>query len=290
MDGTAKRVGIRSKKQRHKKNKIWYAAGFLLPGLAGVGLFYLLPFAEVLRRSFLQSASGSFAGTENYRQVFENQAFWRAVKNTAVFVGAGVPALMMLSLAAALLLRKALGSRKLLSAMLVPMAVPAAVMVLLLQLLTDRNGLWNGLFKLQIDYMNTGWAVLIILLAFWWKNTGYMAVLWLTGLAALPKELNEAASVDGAGKWAQLVYITLPQLSGSFFTILMLSILQSFKSYREIWMAAGNYPQENIYLLQHLLQNWYLKMEFDRMAALTVLLALLLLIFCFLLQRRLERE
>lgn len=290
MNRNAGRIGLKRKKMKRRKNRIWYAAGFLLPGLAGVSLFYLLPFAEVVRRSFLQSASGRFVGVENYRQVFANQAFWRAVKNTAVFVGAGVPVLLLLSLAAALLLRKAVGSRKLLSALLVPMAVPAAVMVLLLQLLTDRSGLWNGLWKLQIDYMNTVWAVVIVLLAFWWKNTGYMAVLWLTGLASVPRELEEAAAVDGAGKWARLVCITLPQLSGSFFTILMLSILQSFKSYREIWMAAGNYPQENIYLLQHLLQNWYLKMEFDRMAALTVLLALLLLVFCFLLQRRLERE
>lgn len=253
MNRNAGRIGLKRKKMKRRKNRIWYAAGFLLPGLAGVSLFYLLSFAEVVRRSFLQSASGRFVGAENYRQVFANQAFWRAVKNTAVFVGAGVP-------------------------------------VLLLQLLTDRSGLWNGLWKLQIDYMNTVWAVVIVLLAFWWKNTGYMAVLWLTGLASVPRELEEAAAVDGAGKWARLVCITLPQLSGSFFTILMLSILQSFKSYREIWMAAGNYPQENIYLLQHLLQNWYLKMEFDRMAALTVLLALLLLVFCFLLQRRLERE
>lgn len=273
---------------------------FLLPGLLGVCVFYLLPFGEVVRRSFIQSASGSFVGAENYRQMFASQAFWRAVKNTAVFVGIGVPALMGLSLAAALLLRRAFASRRLLSALLLPMAVPAAVMAVVLELLTDARGLWNGLLaglaqgisflpKLPVtDYMNTKWALFIVLLAFWWKNTGYMAVLWLTGLAALPHETEEAAAVDGAGRWSRLFYITAPQLSGSFFTILMLSILQSFKSYREIWMAAGNYPQEDIYLLQHLLQNWYLKLEFDRLAALTVVLAVLLLVFCIFLQRRLE--
>lgn len=287
-------------RKRRKTAMTFHALCFLLPGFLGVCLFYLIPFGEVVRRSFLQSASGAFVGGENYRQLFGNQAFWRAVKNTAVFVGVGVPALMCLSLAAALLLRRAFGSRKLLSALLLPMAVPAAVMVVVLQLVTDARGLWNGLlagvarvvpFLTELphaDYMNTKWALLIVLLAFWWKNTGYMAVLWLTGLSALPRETEEAAAVDGAGRWARLIYITIPQLSGSFFTILMLSILQSFKSYREIWMTAGNYPQEDIYLLQHLLQNWYLKLEFDRMAALTVVLAALLLVFCIFLQRRLE--
>ncbi len=70
----------------------------------------------------------------------------------------------------------------------------------------------------------------------------------------------------------------------------MLSVLQIFKSYREVWMVAGSYPQEHIYFLQHLLQNWYLKLEFDRMAVLTVILSLVLLVVCLLLQKRMEPE
>ena len=70
----------------------------------------------------------------------------------------------------------------------------------------------------------------------------------------------------------------------------MLSVLQIFKSYREVWMAAGSYPQEMIYFIQHLLQNWYLKLEFDLMAALTVLLSILLLLVSIFLYRHLEPE
>lgn len=263
---------------------------FLFPGFLGVSVFYLFPFVDVCRRSFLQSATGRFIGVDNYKQVLENKAFWRAVKNTAVYVGTGVCVLILLSFVIALLLRKAFGNKGMLSIMLLPMAIPAAVMVLLLEVIINRNGLWNGWLGLQIDYMNTRWAVLIVLLAFWWKNVAYMVVLWLTGLAGIPKETEEAAAIDGAGRLAKVIYITLPQLTGSFFVILILSILQAFKSYREIWMTSGNYPQENIYLLQHLLQNWYLKLEFDKMAALTVMLSLFLLIFCMLLQDRLERN
>lgn len=274
---------------------------FLLPGFLGVMVFYLLPFFEVVRRSFFQSGSNVFVGMGNYRAVFTNGAFVLAVRNTAVYLAAGVPLLMGVSLALALLLRNLAARRKLVSAMLLPMAVPAAVMVLTLRILVDRQGVINGILTdvsekfaafsgfMPMDYMNSGWALPVVVCSFLWKNTGYMVILWLAGLAALPKEVEEAAKVDGAGRWQTWHYIIRPGLSGSFFTIGMLSVLQIFKSYREVWMVAGSYPQENIYFLQHLLQNWYLKLEFDRMAALTVVLSLVLLVVCLLWQKRMER-
>lgn len=273
----------------------------MLPGLAGVFLFYLLPFFEVVRRSFVRSGNGAFVGADNYRAVFTNGAFALAVRNTGIYLAVGVPLLMGISLFLSMLLRNLALRRRLVSAMLLPMAVPAAVMVLTLQILIDRQGLINGVLTdvsekvaafpafTAIDYLNTEWAIVVVVCSFLWKNTGYMVILWLAGLAAIPKEVEEAAKVDGAGRWETWHYIIRPGLSGSFFTIGMLSVLQIFKSYREVWMVAGSYPQEQIYFLQHLLQNWYLKLEFDRMAALTVILSLVLLAVCLLLQRRLER-
>lgn len=271
---------------------------FLLPGFSGVMLFYLLPFFEVVRRSFVKSGNGAFVGADNYRMVFTNGAFQLAARNTLLYLAAGVPLLMGISLFLSLLLRNLFLRRKLVSAMLLPMAVPAAVMVLTLQILSDKQGLINGALTrisekitalpafVSIDYLNSEWAIVVVVCSFLWKNTGYMVILWLAGLGALPKEVEEAAQVDGANKWQNWHYIIRPGLSGSFFTIGMLSVLQIFKSYREVWMVAGSYPQEQIYFLQHLLQNWYLKLEFDRMAALTVILSLVLLVVCLLLQRR----
>jgi len=275
---------------------------FLLPGFAGVLLFYLLPFLEVVRRSFLKSGNNAFVGTENYRAVFQNGAYLLAARNTAVYLAAGVPLLMGISLFLALLLRNLGARRRLVSAMLLPKAVPAAVMVLVLRIVIHRQGLANGIVTYlsentgflsgveSIDYLNSGWALAVVVCSFLWKNTGYMVILWLAGLGALPGEVEEAAKADGANRRQCLRYIILPELSGTSFTIGMLSVLQIFKSYREVWMVAGNYPQENIYFLQHLLQNWYLKLEFDKMAALTVILSLLLLVVCLLLQKRLEPE
>lgn len=275
---------------------------FLLPGFSGVVLFYLLPFFEVVRRSFFKSGNNAFVGVDNYRTVVTNGAFVLAARNTALYLVTGVPLLMGISLFLSMLLRNLVVRRKLVSAMLLPMAVPAAVMVLVLRIVIDKQGMANGIVTYlsenvsflsglkSIDYLNSGWALAVVLCSFLWKNTGYMVILWLSGLSALPKEVEEAAKVDGANKWQNWHYIIRPGLSGSFFTIGMLSVLQIFKSYREVWMVAGSYPQENIYFLQHLLQNWYLKLEFDRMAALTVILSLVLLVVCLLLQKRLEPE
>ena len=273
---------------------------FLLPGFSGVLLFYLLPFLEVVRRSFLKSGSGAFVGIDNYRAVWGNGAFVLAVRNTFLYMAVGVPLLMGISLFLSMLLRNLLFRRRLVSVMLLPVAVPAAVMVLTLQILIDRQGIINGvLTKVSeqiaafpafsaIDYLNTEWALVVVVCSFLWKNTGYMIILWLAGIAALLKEVEEAAQVDGADRWQNWHYIIRPGLSGSFFTIGMLSVLQIFKSYREVWMVAGSYPQEHIYFLQHLLQNWYLKLEFDRMAALTVILSLVLLAVCLCLQKKLD--
>ncbi len=274
---------------------------FLLPSLAGVLIFYLLPFLEVVRRSFVRAGNNAFVGLDNYNAVLHNGAFRLAVRNTALYIALGVPLLMGISLGVALLLRRITARRKFLSAMLLPMAVPAAVMVLVLQLLVDKQGLLNGVISdllsqtagmsafEGIDYLNSGGALLVVLCSFLWKNIGYMVILWLAGLSVLPHDVEEAAKVDGANKWQLWHYITMPELSGSFFTIGMLSILQIFKSYREVWMVAGSYPQENIYFLQHLLQNWYLKLEFDQMAVLTVLLSGVLLVVCLFLQKHLEQ-
>ncbi len=275
---------------------------FLLPGFAGVLLFYILPFLEVVRRSFFKAGNNAFVGVDNYHSVFENGAFAIAVRNTALYLAMGVPCLMGISLFLAMLLRHLAVRRRFVSAMLLPMAVPAAVMVLTLRILVDRQGVLNGILTnvsekyevisgfIPIDYMNSEWALVVVLFSFLWKNTGYMVILWLAGLSALPREVEEAAKVDGAGRWQSWHYIIRPGLSGSFYTIGMLSVLQIFKSYREVWMVAGSYPQEQIYFLQHLLQNWYLKLEFDRMAALTVILSLVLLVVCLLLQKRLEQR
>ncbi len=115
-------------------------------------------------------------------------------------------------------------------------------------------------------------------------------VLWIAGLSAIPKEYLEAAKVDGADKLQRLWYIVLPSLSGCIFTLMVLSFLNSFKIYREAYLVAGSYPHESMYLLQHLFNNWFVNLEFDKMAAASVCIGIVLFASIMFLQKLWSRS
>ena len=263
-----------------KKRKFFYL--FVLPGFLGIVVFVLLPFGDVVRRSFTTAVTGQFNGIQNYRTVFENQAFLMAVKNTLNFTLVCIPLLVFSGFVAALLLNTLQNKRWIKSIYLFPLAMPTATIVLVwkmffyrqgfLNLLLTRIGQQTGLWEqVCLDYLGTPAAFWVLVGSYIWKNMGYTVVLWLAGLMGIPKGLLEAARVDGAGKWKSLWYIVLPNLKGSLYTIVILSFLNSFKIYREAYLTAGAYPDQSIYLMQHLFNNWFVNLELDKMAAAAVL-------------------
>lgn len=262
---------------------------FILPSFIGVLIFYLVPFLDVVRRSFVQVMGNGFAGLENYHQVLTNQAFRLAAGNTARFVIVCLPLLLCLSLGIAVLLQRQAGKNLFKSAYLVPLAIPAASIVLLWKVVFNNSGILNGLldfFHLRgRNWMESGSAFGVLVFSYIWKNLGYDVILWLAGLQGISKNIYEAAQVDGAGAWKSFLYITLPQLRPAAFTIVILSFLNSFKVFREAYLVAGNYPQEKIYLLQHVFNNWFSELSVDKMAAGSVLLCAMLLVFVLLLQK-----
>lgn len=272
----------------------WTGLSFLLPGFCGVVFFSFLPFMDVIRRSFVQVVSGRFCGLENYRIVLHNRAFLLAVKNTLRFLLVCLPLLLGISLVLAFLLHACQMAfhqklRLLKAAYLVPMAIPAASLVLLWKLMFDKHGFVNGILHLcgihAVDWMNTGAAFFVLVFSYIWKNLGYTMVLWLAGLSSISPDLYEAAEMDGAGRMTQFFKITLPLIRPLIFTIVVLSFLNSFKVFREAYLVAGNYPQEDMYLLQHLFNNWFTDLSVDKMAAGSVLLALVITVFVLLLQK-----
>lgn len=252
---------------------------FVLPGLFGVVIFYLIPFLDVVRRSFYK-VLGGFCGMENYSQVWNNEAFRLAAANTVKFAVVCLPLLLGLSLGIAVLLMQTGKAMELLkSVYLIPLAIPAASIALLFQILFDANGMINGILETigitANDWMNTKQAFNVLVGTYIWKNMGYVVVLWLAAMSEIPVSLYEAAKMDGAGSRAVFWYITLPQIRQAAFTIIVISFLNTFKVFREAYLVAGNYPHESIYLLQHLFNNWFLSLSVDKMAAAAVMLAIL---------------
>lgn len=269
---------------------------FILPSFAGVCLFWLIPYVDVLRRSFFSAVSGEFTGLNNYKNVFSNQAFLLAGKNTLRFFGICIPLLVVLSLAAAVLLNGLGKNQKQLmkTAFLLPMAIPVASVAILWKVLFNGQGLLNHFLEMlslkSIDWLNTKASFWVLVISYIWRNLGYDIVLWLAGLSTIPESLYEAAKVDGAGAWKCFTRITCPNLLPSLFTIVVLSLLNGFKVFREAYLVAGDYPQENMYLLQHLFNNWYRDLAMDKMAAAAVVTGIAIMVLVLLLQKAWERE
>ncbi len=258
---------------------------FLAPSLLGVGYLVLLPTGDVLRRSFATALSGQWVGLDNYRKVLENEAFRLAVGNTLRFMLLSLPLLLSLSLLLALVICRIPRLERFKALYLLPMAIPAATVVLVWRLVFSRQGFLNAWLGTHVDFMGESTALAVLVGSYVWKNLGYTMVLWLAGLKAIPVQQTEAARVDGAGRIRCFFQITLPNLKGSAYTITVLSLLNAFKSFREAYLVSGAYPQQDIYLLQHLFQNWYTKLDMDKLAAGAVLMALVLGALSLLLQR-----
>lgn len=269
---------IMKKRERMKHIKVkrtWKGIGFIIPSFVGLLLFCLLPYLDVLKRSFSSPLTGEWVGMENYKTVFANEAFHLAAVNTFRFIAVCVPTLVIISLFIAVLLPKSAIGKILKIGFLFPMAIPVASVVLLWKGLFNIQGFLNGFldfFGIEgMDWMNTGCAFGVLVFSYVWKNLGYSIVLWIAGLAAIPGEIYEAARVDGAGDMACFFRITLPNLLPAFFTITVLSLINSFKVFREAYLVAGDYPDPSIYMLQHLFNNWFRDLSLDKMAAGAVL-------------------
>ena len=287
------RMKLISKQPISKQIIIYWS--FLLPNLFGVLYFSLIPMMQVLFRSFQSAIGGRWVGIQNYVTVMGNAAFQRAIANTGKFTAVCIPLLIVISLALAVLMYSipAVGSA-LRSIFLMPMAVPAASVVLVWKALFHKKGLINGallaLGGSGVDWMGSGAAFWMLVISYLWKNLGYTVVLWMAGLAGIPESVYEAAQVDGANALQTFLHITLPNLRGSAYTITVLSLLNSFKVFREAWLVAGDYPHESMYLLQHLYNNWFREVDFDKIAAASVMTSVVVFILIGFLRKAWDGE
>ncbi len=280
--------------QHHQNCKNLRGLIWILPSFLGVLVFYLLPYADVVRRSFTGAVENSFVGLENYRAILGNTAFCLAVKNTFLFTVICIPILIVAALVCAAVLDRSKYGGIVKSAFLMPMALPAVSVALMWRLLFHGQGMVNqclGNFGIQgCDWMNGKNAFWILVGSYIWKNLGYDIVLWMAGLSGISENIYEAARVDGAGEWQCFLKITLPNLKPSLYTITVLSFLNSFKVFRESYLVAGDYPHESIYMMQHLFNNWFRNFSFDKMAAAAVMESVVMLVFILLLQKVWDRK
>ena len=255
---------------------------FLLPSLIGVMVFFVAPFAQIIRYALVDNPiANNFVGMRNFIQVFKNSAFQMAARNTARFSAIAVPLAVVLSLLLAMVLEaKIPGKSKFRTFFLSPMMVPVASIVLIWQVIFDYNGALNGIFihfgANPIDWMKSDYSHIIVVILFLWKNLGYFMILFMAALANVPKALLEAASVDGASSIRRFFQLKLRFISPTLLFVTILSLINSFKVFREVYLLTGDYPYEDLYLLQHFMNNTFRSLDYQKLSAAALIMAVVM--------------
>ncbi len=274
-------IGKSSKSMKKKKLR---SGLFIAPSFLGVLLFFILPFIVVIFYSLVDNPiSKEFVFFENYNKVIHNAAFMTAVKNTATFSAVAVPLAVILSLLLAMVLESKLPFRsQFRTFFLSPMMVPVASIVLIWQVLFHYNGAVNdflvSLGGSKIDWMKSQYSQVVVIILFLWKNLGYNMILFMAALASIPKDILEVAKLESATPIQTFFHIKLRYLSSTILFVTIMSLISSFKVFREVYLLTGDYPYDTIYLLQHFMNNAFASLDYQRLSAAAILMSLVMIV------------
>lgn len=251
---------------------------YVLPGLAGLCVFYIAPFVLSLRYIFTRGVSRvEFVGLANFRDLFRNPAYGLAMKNTLIFTAISVPVLTLLALLLAAVLQQR-DSKFLRWTMMAPMIIPVASALLGWSAILGRGGLLGRLIQALggqgKDYLADPWARWSLILIFLVKNLGYMTVILSGALAGIPKEYREAYSLDSNSLWGYTFRVAAPIISPVLFFVAVLSLVNSFQIFREVYGLYGDYPPNSLYMLQTFLNNNFAKLNYSRLCTASFLVSM----------------
>ena len=289
LPGKGKRMDRSREQRKNRRRDFLTSLCFLLPSLLGVGVFFILPFGVVVYYSMIDGVSSrNFVFLENFTRLFENAAFKMAALNTLKFSAMAVPLAVILAVLLALMLEARIpGKSQFRTFFLSPMMVPVASVVLIWQVLFNYNGTVNEFLMLfgaeRIDWLQSEHSMIVVLLLFLWKNLGYNMILFMAGLANIPKDLLEAADVAGASESYKFFAIKLRYLSPTVLFVTILSLISSFKVFREVYLLTGDYPYESLYMLQHFMNNTFRSLDYQKLSAAAVVMAIVMVVLIALL-------
>jgi ABC-type sugar transport system permease subunit len=246
-------------------------------------------------------APGRFIGLANYRELLANPVFWRVILNTAIYTGFGVGLKFFLGLGMALVLNQERMCNNLFrSFLLIPWAIPTVISALNWRwIYDDASGLINNvLVRLNLIDETISWlsdphlAMLAVIVVVVWQGTPFFTMSFLAGLQAIPKELYEAAEIDGASVPQQFFYITLPRLQPIFITAIMLSAILTSASIQFVYILTNGGPSDRTMIFPVLSYNLALggAQRLGMGATVSLFFFPILVIFIIFLTRRMLRE
>jgi multiple sugar transport system permease protein len=214
----------------------------VLPALALLCALTVYPVAYGVWISFFNKHSffpeQSFVGLANYSAVFADEEFWRSLYLGLVYSLSTIALQLALGVGAALLLNEAFAGRGLVRAVAIfPYVVPTVVAVIIWKwLLNSQFGLVNHLLGVPVSWMGRDWIMVSLILVSVWQFFPFVLLAVLARLQTIPPELYEAAKVDGAGPINRFIHVTLPQLQGVLFVVVLLRSIWMFTKFDTPWL------------------------------------------------------
>ena len=257
---------------------------FLFPSLAGVLIFFVLPFLVVIYQSVLDNTiAKNFVFLKNYEMLIRNNAFRMAVKNSLTFSAIAVPLAVILPLLLAIILMSNIPGRSRFRTMFItPLMVPVASVVLIWQVVFHYNGVLNEITAVfgsaPIDWLKSDYGHIVVLVLYLWKNIGYNMILFMSALAAIPRDILEVAMLEGAGPIRRFFSIKMRYLSSSIVFVALLSLINSFKVFREVYLLTGDYPFDNLYMLQHFMNNTFGSLDYQKLSSAAILMSIVMIL------------
>lgn len=263
---------------------------FIFPNFFFLALFTYWPLFENFRLSMFTTnqflGTSTFSGFDNYEWLFGNRDFRQVAMNTFIFIVASVAGTLGIGLAVALLLNEKLKGRTAVRALVfAPYLVSgAAIGLVWAYIFNPSYGLlaeilgWIGLPSPNW-LASTNWALPAIIIVYVWKNLGFAAVVFLAGLQGIPKDLYEAAKLDGASAWWRFRSVTLPMLSPISFFLTVTAVISTFQAFdiQDI-MTGGGPAGATTTLVYYVYEQAFQAQNHERAAAAAVVLFFLMLI------------
>jgi len=275
-------------------------AGFLAPSLIPLALFTVGPMVGTLGISFLEwnlLTSPEWIGLDNYARLVTSGEFWAAVGHTFGYLGMYLPLVFAGGLAIALALNQGVRALPFFRSLYFLPVVTSWVVVALVWkwLLNPQGGIvntvlgWVGLAG-PGWWTDPTWAMPAVVLASSWKDLGFVMVIFLAGLQAVPADYYEAARVDGAGWWRRFRHVTLPLLTPSSFFVLVISLINGFQVFDQIFVMTGGGPANaTTVMVERIYTHGFEYIEMGYAAAMSWALFLIVMLFTAL-QFRLENR
>ncbi len=251
---------------------------FLLPSLLGVTVFFVAPFFVVIYYSLIDNPiQQNFVGFQNFVNVWRNAAFKQAGINTFKFSLLAVPLAVALSLFLAAVMESRIpGKSYFRTFFLSPLMVPTASVVLIWQVLFNYNGIINSAIQYfgggKIDFLKSDKAQIVIVVLFLWKNLGYNMILFMAALSSIPRDLLEVAALEHASKFQVFWYVKVRYMSSTILFVAIMSLINSFKVFREIYLMTGEYPYSSLYMMQHFMNNTFISLDYQKLSSAAIIM------------------